>query len=328
MNNNNNNNNLAYDYHNLYGKARLYVQRALDEDREGELFPFWLSLSLELLGRATLSKISPTLLAEIKGDDSSNILYALGYSTTTNPKSIPTSVVFRRLNLVLSELKNEEKTYEKIINHRNMELHSGQKGFEEFPVKIWLGDFYKICKILLDQNGLELSDYLGAEEAKAAEKMIKFNLETATKRVLDQIKAFKLVLSDRTADENSEKLKLASSEVEKAKRGSSKIVKCPCCEKEAVVSAQLISVSEPKLIDNHIEQEKRYLPASFNCFYCNLKLNNYEDLKAVDIAAQYVVREEIDPLEFYETDVEQHVKEAVRNYSKQLDHNYYAYEDE
>lgn len=305
--------NLAYDYHNLYNKSKLYVQRALDEDREGELFPFWLSLSLELLGRSTLSKVSPTLIAETKGEESSNILYALGFETTNKPKSISTTLVFQRLYLIINELKNEAKTCERIIDQRNSELHSGLNGFEEFPVSIWLSDFYRICKILLKQNGLELSDFLGEEEAVAAEKMIAHDVSSVKKSVMDKISAFKKVFSDLTQGEKDEKIRTAKSEVLKHRRNT-KPIKCPCCEENAIITGELISISEPKLLDNEIEQEKRFLPISFLCFCCNLKLNSHAELKVVEMGAQYTLKEILDPVEFHEIDVEQYIDiDAVVN---------------
>lgn len=60
----------------LYNKARLYAQRAHDEPVESALFGFWMSLSLELLARASLAQIHPVLLADPKEQD--NIHYAFG----------------------------------------------------------------------------------------------------------------------------------------------------------------------------------------------------------------------------------------------------------
>ncbi len=46
----------SWSYDSLWQKTKLYVQRALEAEREGPLFPFWAILALELLGRATLAK--------------------------------------------------------------------------------------------------------------------------------------------------------------------------------------------------------------------------------------------------------------------------------
>ena len=110
--------------------------------------------------------------------------------------SVGTALVFQRLYLIINELKNEAKTCERIIDQRNSELHSGLNGFDEFPVDIWLSDFYRICKILLKQNGLELSDFLGNQEAVAAEKMIADDISSVKKSVIDKISAFKKVFLD------------------------------------------------------------------------------------------------------------------------------------
>jgi hypothetical protein len=48
----------------LWAKTKLFFERAFNEPREDPIFGLWCSLGLELLGRAALSSISPTLLAE------------------------------------------------------------------------------------------------------------------------------------------------------------------------------------------------------------------------------------------------------------------------
>ena len=48
----------------LWAKARLYFERAFAESREDPRFGLWCSLALELLARAAVASVSPTLLAE------------------------------------------------------------------------------------------------------------------------------------------------------------------------------------------------------------------------------------------------------------------------
>jgi hypothetical protein len=46
----------------LWNKGKLYLARAFEQDRSGELFPFYASLGLEFLARAVLASIHPARL--------------------------------------------------------------------------------------------------------------------------------------------------------------------------------------------------------------------------------------------------------------------------
>jgi hypothetical protein len=82
----------------LFAKAKLYMERADEEDANSPLFPFWASLSLEFLCRAALSAVHPSLLADPR--EGSNLLYACGIEVKTAPKSIPAKTVFDRCQSV------------------------------------------------------------------------------------------------------------------------------------------------------------------------------------------------------------------------------------
>ena len=66
-----------WDHGTLWAKTLLYVEIALERDRESWLYPFWSALALELLARTALSSVSPTLLADVTSDDDTSLLYAL-----------------------------------------------------------------------------------------------------------------------------------------------------------------------------------------------------------------------------------------------------------
>lgn len=297
----------AYEYNNLFQKSKLYVQRALDEDRESDLFPFWLSLSLEFLLRSTLAKISPALLAEVTPNENANLLYAFGYETTTKPKSIQTSEVLQRLTKIGIEFtQNEQKTASAIIEQRNTELHSGLKGFTDYPASIWLSDFYRISKMLLKTQGLTLEELFGKEEAKAAELMITEEAANTKKQVLDKIQSYKKVFFDLSKDQQEDRKKKAELEI-RNHFNKAKIVKCPVCDTKALLSGELISFSEPKLVDSQIREERRYLPNQFGCLACGIKINGYPELKSIDFGGQFTLEEYLDPLDYHGIDPSEYV---------------------
>lgn len=297
----------AFEYNNLFQKAKLYAQRALEESRDSDLFPFWISLSLELLARSTLSKISPTLLAETTQGDNSHLLYTFGFQTTTKPKSISTSEVFQRLTKININLTQDDvKVANAIVEQRNTELHSALKGFEDYPITIWLSDFYRIAKKMLLSQGLTLEHYLGGGEAKAAEIMITEEEGSTKKQVIDKILAFKKVFTELEEEQRTQKINDANIEIRK-NYFKAKIVKCPSCETNALLSGDVISISDAKLEGSEIRQERRFIPTKFGCVACGLTLTGYQQIKHTDFAGQFVLEEYLDPLDYHGIDPEEHV---------------------
>src|ERR1700678_1100528 len=50
----------------LYNKSKLFAERAHNEPVDSALFGFWMSLAVEMLGRAALAYVHPALLADPK----------------------------------------------------------------------------------------------------------------------------------------------------------------------------------------------------------------------------------------------------------------------
>ena len=319
----------AFEYNNLYQKSKLYIQRALDADRESDLFPFWLSLSLELLSRSTLAKISPSLLAEISQKENSHLLYSLGFNTTTKPRSIPVDEVFNRLCIIGIEFTlDEKKICTAIIEQRNTELHSGIKGFVDHPVSLWLSDFYRVCKILLTHQGLHLSDFLGTAEAKAAEFMITEEADNMKKKVLDSIQNYKKVFFDLNEETQEERRNLAMLEI-RNQFNKAKIISCPVCDSNALLSGELINFSEAKLVGSDIKQERRFIPTQLGCLCCGIRIKGYPELKSIDLGGQFILEEYLDPIDYHGIDPEEYIDiDELVNKRLEEQSNYEGYGDE
>lgn len=310
------NTNLAFDPKSLFSKAKLYVERALSEDREDNiLFPFWLSLSLEFLARSTLARISQTLLADTSAaSESSHLLYSLGYASTSKPKAIPMGLVLDRLTKVnIDFTKREQEICLSIVDQRNAELHSGLIGYEEFPINLWLNDYYRVCKILLISQKLTLEDFLGESEANAAQAMIDADENIIMKDVRDRISAFQKTFSSLTREEQN--IKRAEAKTKLVTRPvASKLIECPACKTPALLLGALISISEPKLRDEEIERERRYLPNGLSCFACGLKISSFVELKAAGLGSQFAITDQLDPVEFHSIDVKDYLSDQYENY--------------
>jgi hypothetical protein len=298
----------AFDYNNLYTKAQEYIERANDSERDSSLYPFWLSLSLEFLIRSSLAKIHPSLLADTpNSNDYKSLLYSFGYEVTNQPKSIQISTAVNRLGDIIEEFTtNLRNKVTLIIYERNTELHSGLSGFDEFPVSLWISDYYRICDILLKFQEKTLKEYFGEDEGVLAEKMIEESDEKLKKIVIDKIKAYKQVYEDLALEEKANRKEYSDKQL-RVFNSHTKKVDCPCCKNEALLTGEQVSVSSTKLNGNDLYEEIRYIPNKLACFNCGLKLDTYNELKVVDLGHVFTIDIYVDPVEYHGIDPEEYV---------------------
>lgn len=313
----------AFDYNNLYAKAQEYIERANDTQRDSQLYPFWLSLSLEFLIRSTLANIHPALLAETpNSNDYKSLLYSFGYEATNQPKSIQISTAINRLGDIIENFtKDFRETSIKIINERNIELHSGLPGFEDYPVRLWISDYYRICDILLKFQGKNLKEFFGDDEGGLAEKMIEESDEKLKRLVFEKIKSYKQVYDDLSEAEKTSRKDNSDKQL-RVFNYHSKKVNCPCCENEALLTGEQVSVSSTKLNGNDLYEEIRYIPSKLACFNCGLKLDTYNELQIVDLGDVFTRDTYIDPIEYHGIDPEEYVDvdELVERKMREIDY--------
>ena len=178
---------MDWSHESLWLKAKLYATRAAEQDRQTPLFGFWSALTLELLGRSALASVHPSLLADPRGDD---VLYAVGFQSTSPPKSVPAKTVFNRCVVVIDNFTEDDfKSAQTFMMRRNAELHSGTLAFDSFPTEVWLAEYYRLCDLLLRAQNKTLGRLFGGEEARAARRMIRAAATDVRKRVLDYVSA-------------------------------------------------------------------------------------------------------------------------------------------
>lgn len=67
-----------FDHEALWTKAKLFLNRAMDDDsRSFDEQALWAALALELLAKAALARVSPLLIAE-PNEEGTNLLIATG----------------------------------------------------------------------------------------------------------------------------------------------------------------------------------------------------------------------------------------------------------
>ncbi|WP_353859770.1 hypothetical protein [Azospirillum formosense] len=292
----------------LFNKAKLYMQRASDENVSSPWFPFWASLSLEFLCRAALAKVSPVLLAD--ASDVDNILYALGSNISRSPKSIAMAEVVRRCMKVVTRFDQKKAEYAlKMIEARNAELHSGEVVFEAATLGDWQASHYALVQVLLEHLGRTMEDYLGAGLAARAKGMLDAQSAETEKSVKQRIANAKKWFEQLTAEDQEENKGRENRAVElAARRAHTKECICPSCGSKAVIGGQVTDRGEPKLSEDGISIEVRVLPTEFRCYVCNLRMSGYNELSIAGFGQIYSQTEIEDPVEFLQIDVNDYVE--------------------
>lgn len=289
----------------LWNKSKINAYTAHNQDKNTYLFPLWCSIALETLSRATLAFVHPALLADpTKG---SNILYVFGYYNEKEPaKSIPMKTVLERLTKIIESFTNKE--YEICMNfmeRRNRELHSGGSAFEDFPTKIWLADFYKICNILITFQEKKMNDWISEEDSIIALEMIKNDHNKIKVLVKKLIKEHKDNFYRKSKEEQKELREVADKSrifgIYATKVYSSHII-CPSCKSKAVISGQIAKTNEPTLDGDEIVRQVSILPTEFICKSCELKLSGYDYLQAAELGGYIIQEERFDAMEYYDFD--------------------------
>ena len=241
------------------------------------------------------------------------------------PKSIQMKTVLKRCKRITPEFTDrKEKFCLGLVDLRNRELHSGEPVFEAYPTRLWLAEYYRVCKILLHAVDKELEDMLGPEEAAGAEQMVS-EMEKETQKEAHDLVAQARKSFESLPKERERRRAMGDEKAKHSKRLSWTTVDCPACGAKAVVAGKRTGTSEPRLKQDVIVQEHVYIPVKLSCPTCSLNLDGYGLLHAVGLGGQFSAEQEHDPVEFHGIDPYELVdaEKIVENYFKRS----YAGED-
>jgi predicted RNA-binding Zn-ribbon protein involved in translation (DUF1610 family) len=316
-----------WSYDGLWAKALLYAKRAMNEDRDGPLFPLWATLALEFVARSSLAKIHPALLADPR--EGENLLHAFGFTAESTPRSVPALTVFKRCRRVVDEFTDEDfKKCMGLTERRNAELHSGTAAFEGLKTGLWLSDYFRILGILLKAQGKSLADLFGEDEAAGGEKMVLASQEKAIGDVKKSIAEAKKQFEDLAPAVQEERRKAAAAKSKIQPSMDSQAVECPACGSEALIRGEKVTVKEPKLDDDTgtLFRQRVFLPTAFACSACGLSLKGHGPLHAAGLGGNYTVMENMDPAEYFgieqatEADFEAYVDQWLKDQAAEAEY--------
>lgn len=297
----------------LLAKSCLYAQRALHAkgDNQADAYQLWAALALELLGKASLARIHPSLIVETANPNS--LLEANGISTGTVVRTVDANIVFARLKHTVPHFGTPiAEACRSLATRRNAELHSGHAAFSGMPLEAWEGDFWSAAQLILTSMKLDLDAWLGADSRVPLELLQHVQhvkREAARRRVNHAAMMFEEKPGGgKRSKKEKEDIRNASKMIhwwdckDKFRYLLNKVwnIQCPACKCIAFVGGDMIS---EELVDDqsHAEPgwevvEREYLPVEFFCSTCGLSLVGEEALDEVGLGNIY--------LEAYEREIE------------------------
>lgn len=284
----------------LWTKARVFFERAFEQPSDDPLYGLWCSLGLELLARAALASVSPTLLAE-PDRDHKHLLQALGVGPKlAAPKSIGAAQVFAQCQSLFDNFTKEDFVASMaLINRRNAELHSAEAAFESFPSKQWLPGLYRACTVLVAALGETLEGLLGEEQSVIAADVLAQSRQSVQAKVDASIAAFNRAFDARAEQERKVAIEEAQKQTAKLVNERHHKVTCPACGSDAVVEGDAFGPERLDHEDDEIVVRQSVSPRVFNCFACGLRLQGYAELDAAELGGTYTRRTTFSPGDYY-----------------------------
>ena len=284
----------------LWAKSKLFFERAFSASSDDSLLGLWCSLGLELLARAALASVSPTLLAE-PDRDHRFLLHALNRgSKEVIRNSIKTAQVFSLCNVLFDSFsKDNQRSAMALVNRRNEELHTGAAAFEEYPSKTWLPGFYQACDVLAKSIGESLDSLFGAEQASVATEVLSATEEDIKKRVLDLISEMTRIFDAKSSEEKKRLAQEAANELDALVHRRHHRVLCPACKCDAALQGDTFGSERVSVEDEMIFVRQSVSPRNFACGACGLKLQGYAELHVAQLGGQYTRTTKYSPEEYY-----------------------------
>jgi hypothetical protein len=291
----------------LFSKALVYVGEMESQSPDDWKHRLWASLSLELLARAALASISPTLLADRK--DWHNIAHALGHPPTKKG-FVPMSASITEVLEILRELRPAftdelRKSCVEQMGRRNAELHSGEEAFAGGGTASWLPHYYASCQVFLSVLGKDLADFF--DDPELAKNMIASLRDTAAKSVEKDIHHQKALWLKKTPEE--QKL-LQEQAATWASRHAGHRTACPACGSPALVRGTSQGSVATEIGQDEVVQKQTRLPSAFECIACGLKISGLSKLSACGLGDTFISTSRMTPAEFFGLYTEQDLEDA------------------
>ena len=148
----------------LFSKSSVFARRCVDAKDRGSLdeYQLWAAAALELLAKAHLASIHPSVVVEPHNDNS--LLEANGISTGTAVRTISARKAYKLLKHTVTGFSTVVLGYcNRLADRRNAEFHSGEAACSGLDPSSWEGAFWHAADLILDALDMDLRQWLGAQ---------------------------------------------------------------------------------------------------------------------------------------------------------------------
>jgi hypothetical protein len=295
---------MAIGYEELFLKSKVFIDKAIRNRDLGDFdeFQLWASLSLELLGKAALASVHPSLIVD--PNKPKGLLLACGRVDHKDLKmgefkTITAKTVFERLNKTVNVPKftqKEEDFCMLLANRRNAELHSAAIPYTGVELESLLPRYWEVCRILLEFQGKTLSDFLGEEEARRATTLIDDHTQYLKGLIEARVSRCR---EEYTATHGQQERREILYDLDDWEE----LVDCPACGNSGVVEGELFDREF-----NRVDEENPWLTyfneyydaTKFRCSYCDLKLDGSKEIELAGMKTDFV--REVEDIPDYEPD--------------------------
>lgn len=268
---------LSFDPEGLWMKSKLFINRALDAEREFEEQAFWACCALELLGKYALARVSPLLIANPM-DDGNSLLVASGL-TEGNATSVPAKAVWSRCQRAFKPFSEAEA--KKLSVGRNEYIHAAGIGFDAVPPHAWWPRFWSQAVILLHHMGLIVDDYVSRGDVDTVNAALATRREAVRLQLEARIQRARTMLSQsRSATLSPRQLKEWELKTHYL-TSYSEYVDCPACEGRATLYGD--EVVEKDVVygsgdwgEPDVQVTLTVAPVALVCSECRLELADYD----------------------------------------------------
>jgi len=293
----------------LYAKSQVYIRRGLRAQSDGdtEEYQLWASLAIELLGKAALAKIHPTLVADPTHYQS--LFAACGHQLSSDLKTITAKTLFERLGHIDKAFDlRHQRFFEQMALRRNAELHSGESPFSGLTAEIWEEKFWGGVETILEMQEENLESWLGTENSKAPARIIEQAAKATEWAVKHRINRCKEDFEKKYYDPtHRQKIIDESKHLQWARFDPYERTPCPACGSLGFMVGTLwdeeVIDSEPgsffyddddeRYIEPPIEKViKTFSVEEFVCRVCLLHLFGREESLAGNLPDEFTRREE------------------------------------
>lgn len=170
-----------YDHDALWSKAKVFLNRAMDDsaERSPDEEALWAAAALELLGKAALARVSPLLIAT-PTEDGVNVLIAAGLvEGDAKFNSVAASTIFKRCQRAFRPFNAGDA--QKFADARNEYLHGASLGFV-LPAKAWWPRFWALASVLVTAQDREVAELVGDDRVATVEQHLEQNSKNVEHR--------------------------------------------------------------------------------------------------------------------------------------------------